>query len=46
MNMKILNGKKLPHGLLFRTRQKVKLRNAFENNMSTDVKLSRAQTSQ
>ena len=27
------------------TRQKTKLRNAFENNMSTDIKLSKAQIS-
>ena len=27
------------------TRQKTKLRKAFENNMSTDIKLSRAQIS-
>ena len=32
----------LPHQLLT-TRQKIKLRNAFNNNMSTDLKLSRAQ---
>ena len=33
----------LPHDLLLTTRQKVKLRNAFNNNMSTDLKLSKAQ---
>ena len=32
----------LPHELLLITRQKTKLRNAF-NNMSTDLKLSKAQ---
>ena len=32
-----------PHELLFTTKQKTKLRNAFNNNMSTDVKLSEAQ---
>ena len=33
----------LPHELLLTTRQKSKLRNAFNNNMSTDIKLSKAQ---
>ena len=44
-NLKILNGNDLPHELLLTTRQKTKLRNAFNNNMSTDLKLSRAQIS-
>ena len=35
----------LPHELLLTTRQKTKLRNAFNNNMSTDLKLSRAKIS-
>ena len=35
----------LPHDLLLTTRQKTKLRNAFNNNMSTDLKLSKAQIS-
>ena len=35
----------LSHELLLTTRQKTKLRNAFNNNMSTDLKLSRAQIS-
>ena len=30
---------------ILRTRQETKLRNAFNNNMSTDIKLSKAQTS-
>ena len=38
-------GKYLPHELLLTTRQKTKLRNAFNNNMSTDLKLSKAQIS-
>ena len=38
-------GKDLPHELLLTTRQKAKLRNAFNNNMSTDLKLSKAQIS-
>ena len=36
----MLNGK---HELFLTTRQKTKLRNAFNNNMSTDIKLSKAQ---
>ena len=39
------NGNDLPHELLLITRQKTKLRNAFNNNMSTDLKLSKAQIS-
>ena len=35
----------MPHELLLTARQKTKLRNAFNNNMSTDLKLSRAQIS-
>ena len=35
----------LPHKLLLTTRQRTKLRNAFNNNMSTDLKLSKAQIS-
>ena len=45
MNIKMINGNNLPHELLLTTRQKTKLRNTFENNMSTDIKLSKAQTS-
>ena len=45
INLKMLNGNDLLHGLLLTTRQKTKLRNAFNNNMSTDLKLSRAQIS-
>ena len=33
----------LPHELLLTARQKTKLRNAFNNNMSTDLRLSKAQ---
>ena len=44
-NLKILNGNDLPHELLLTTRQKTKLRNAFNNNMSTDLTLSKAQIS-
>ena len=35
----------LPHELLLTTRQITKLRNAIESNMSTDVKLPKAQIS-
>ena len=35
----------LPHELLLTTRQRTKLRNAFNNNISTDVTLSKAQIS-
>ena len=40
----MFNGNDLPHELLSTTRQKTKLRNAF-NNMSTNLKLSKAQIS-
>ena len=40
MSLKIFDGNNLPHELLLTTRQKVWLRNAFNNNMSTDIKLS------
>ena len=43
--LKMFNGIDLPHELLLKTRQKSKLRNAFNNNMSTDSKLSKAQIS-
>ena len=33
----------LPHELFLTTRQKIKIRNAFANNMSSDIKLSKAQ---
>ena len=45
MNIKMVNGNSLPHELLLTTGQTTKLRNAFENNMSTDTKLPRAQIS-
>ena len=45
MNIKMFNGNDLPHELLLTTRQKAKLRNAFNNNMSTDLKISKAQIS-
>ena len=42
MNLKMFGGNDLPHELLLTTRQRTKLRNAFNNNMSTDLKLSKA----
>ena len=39
----MFDGNDLPHQLLLTTRQKAKLRNAFNNNMSADIKLSKAQ---
>ena len=45
ISLKMFNGNDLPHQLLLTTRQKTKLRNAFNNNMSTDLKHSRAQIS-
>ena len=39
----MFNGNNLPHKLLVTTRQKTNVRNAFNNNMSTDLKLSKAQ---
>ena len=45
INIRMLNGNNLPHELLLTTRQKIKLRNAFENNMLADIKLSKAQIS-
>ena len=35
----------MPHELFLTTRQTTKIRNAFANNMSTDIKLSKAQIS-
>ena len=43
MSLRMINGNNLPHELLPTERQKTKLRNAFNNNMSTDIKLSKAQ---
>ena len=45
MSLKMVDGNDLPHELLLTTRQKAKLRNAFDKNMSADLKLSRAQIS-
>ena len=45
MNAKMFSANNLPHELLLTIRQTTKLRNAIENNMSTDIKLSKAQIS-
>ena len=41
----MFNGNNLPHELLLTTTKITKVRNAFKNNMSTDLKLSKAQIS-
>ena len=45
ISLKMFAGNDLPHELLLTIRQKTKLRNAFNNNMLTDLKLSKAQIS-
>ena len=45
MNARMFSANNLPHELLLTTRQTTKLRNAIENNMSADIKLSKAQIS-
>ena len=45
INSKTFDGNDLPYELLLTTRQKTKLRNAFSNNMSTDLKLWKTQIS-
>ena len=43
ISLKMFNENNLPHELLHTARQKTKIRNAFNNNMSTDLKLSEDQ---
>ena len=43
MNARMFNANNLPQELLLTTRQTTKPRNAIENNMSTDIKLFKAQ---
>ena len=43
LGIKIFNKDELPHELLLTTRQNTKLRNAINNNLATDTKLSKAQ---
>ena len=45
MNLKIVDGNDLPHELSLTTRQRTELRNSFNNNMPTDLKLPKAQIS-
>ena len=45
MNARMFNGNNLPHELLLTTRQTTNLRNSIENNLQTDIKLSKAQIS-
>ena len=44
-NFRMCSANNLPHELLLTTRQTTKLRNAIVNNMSTDVKLCKAEIS-
>ena len=46
MSLKILDVNDLPHELLLTTIQKTKLRHTFNNNMSSDLTLSKAQISE
>ena len=41
ISLKMFDGNDLPHDLLLTTRQKTKLGNAFNKNMSTELKLSK-----
>ena len=43
MSLRMFDGNDLPHELSLTTRQKTKRRNAFNNNMQTDIKLAKAQ---
>ena len=45
MSLKMFDENNLPHELLLTARQKTKLRNAFNNKMSTDSKLFKARIS-
>ena len=45
ISLKMFNGNDLSHELLLTARQKTKLENAFNNNMSTDLKLSKGHIS-
>ena len=46
LNKENFEDEELPHELFITTRQTTKLRNAFANNMSTDIKFSKAQISE
>ena len=45
MGLKILDRNDRPHQFLLTKRQKTNLRNAFKNNILTDIKLSKAKIS-
>ena len=45
MSLKMFDGNDLPHELLETTRQNTKLRDSFNNNISTDLTISKAQIS-
>ena len=45
VSLKMYDGNDLPYELLLTTRQKTKLTNAFQKNISTDANLSEAQMS-
>ena len=45
MSLKMFDGNDVPHELLLTTRQRTKLKNAFNDNMSIDLTLSKAQIS-
>ena len=45
LRLKMLDGSDLPDEWLLTTRKKTKLKNAFNNNMSTDLWLSKSQIS-
>ena len=45
ISLKMFDGNDVPHELLLTTRQRTKLKNAFNDNMSIDLTLSKAQIS-
>ena len=45
LNKKTFEDEELPHELFLTTRKTTKIKNAFANNMSTDIKLNKAQIS-
>ena len=45
MKFKMFHANNLPHELLLTARQTTRLRNEFENNMSSNIKLSKAEIS-
>ena len=45
LNQTVFEDEQVPHELFVTTRQTTKIKNAFANNMSTDIKLSKSQIS-